>query len=386
MIPLNLRRIWSKIADPLSDKMNDETTMFGEITGVIQKTQGEQKYLFGTIRSDQVKNVTFVPVIESSRKTCLNEIVGEGYQRPGSLTRMRAFARFLKENPNSIIPPVLLSGRGKWKFEPACQEQDSGKLIIQERAAILDGQHRLGGFVHLYESEKDVRDVSFILLPDLNLDQETKEFVTVNTNQTGVPKPLTAYLGATEQAQISWELNERPDSPFKERITKTSMQHTHLFNLHSVAREVTRLFAKEPVQNLDIDQKGDLTVEFWTIIADELKDEWSDIEKLDNPEIKGSRRNSFEYKLLELTGLIAWSYTGAEIFSRSYDKETGMNWDNVRRLVKASSAIDWRKNGAYVGRTGMVGGKAMADEMIGLLPAEDVEAEDPEELLRQALS
>ena len=169
--------------------MNNKTHQIGEIAGVVQKTQGTQKYLFGTIRSDKVKNMTFVPVIEPSRKTCLNEIIEAGYQRPGSLTRMRAFAKFLKENPNSIIPPILLSGRGKWKFESAAQEQDSGKLIIQERAAILDGQHRLGGFVHLYESEEDVRDVSFILLPDLTPEQETKEFITVNNTKKGYLKP-----------------------------------------------------------------------------------------------------------------------------------------------------------------------------------------------------
>ena len=361
--------------------MNTETHQIGEIAGVVQKTQGNQKYLFGTIRSDKVKNVTFVPVIEPSRKTCLNEIVEEGYQRPGSLTRMRAFANFLKENPNSIVPPVLLSGRGKWKFEPAGQEQGSGKLIIQERAAILDGQHRLGGFVHLYESEEVVRDISFILLPDLNPEQETKEFITVNNTQKGVPKPLTAYLEATEEAQIGWELNEQPNSPFKGRITKTSMQRTHLFSLHSVAKQVSRLFALGAVQDLDIDQKVEFMSEFWTIIADELEDEWSDIEKLDDPAIKGSRRNTFEYKLLELTGLIAWSYTGAQIFSRSYSEEIGMNWDNVRRLVEAASGIDWRKDGEYQGRTGEAGGKAMSNEMIRLLPAEF-----PEVSLQQALS
>ena len=125
--------------------MNNETNIFGEITGVIQKTQGNQNYIFGTIGSDKIKNITFVPVLESSHKTYLNEIEG-GYQRPGSHSRMRAFARFLEENPNSIVPPVLLSGRGQWKFEPVGQEQDSGKLIIRGQAAIVDGQHRLGGF------------------------------------------------------------------------------------------------------------------------------------------------------------------------------------------------------------------------------------------------
>lgn len=361
--------------------MSNQINTIGEIAGVIQKTQGNQKYFFGTIKSDKVKNVTFVPVIESSRKTCLNETVEEGYQRPGSLTRMRQFAKFLTEYPDSIVPPVLLSGRGSWQFKPNGEGQNTGKLIIQGKAAILDGQHRLGGFVELYESKEVVRDVSFILLPDLNLDQETKEFITVNNTQKGVPKPLTAYLGATDEAKIGWALNEQPDSPFKGRITKTSMQRTHLFALHSVAKQVTRLFALGAVQDLDVDQKVEFMSEFWTIIADQLSEEWSDIEKLDDPAIKGSRRNAFDYKLLELTGLIAWTHTGAQIFFRSYSEEIGMNWDNVRRLVEAASGIDWRKDGEYRGMTGEVGGKAMFQEMLRLLPPES-----PETRLEQALN
>ena len=129
--------------------------IIGEITGVIEKTQGTQKYLFGTITSDKIKNITFVPVIESSRSTYLNEIEHNGYQRPGSQSRMRAFAEFLKNNPNSIVPPIILSGRGAWKFESGGQGQDAGQLIINDKATIIDGQHRVGGFVFLYESSGD---------------------------------------------------------------------------------------------------------------------------------------------------------------------------------------------------------------------------------------
>ena len=175
--------------------MNNNTNTIGEIAGVIQKTQGNQNYLFGTISSDKIKNVTFVPVNESSpRETPLKEHTEEGYQRPGSLSRMRTFARFLKDYPNSVVPPILLSGRGNWQFKPNTEGQEVGKLIIQGKAAILDGQHRLGGFVHLYESEDDVREISFILLPDLDPEQEKKEFLVVNNTQKGVPKSLTIYL------------------------------------------------------------------------------------------------------------------------------------------------------------------------------------------------
>ena len=137
---------------------------------------------------------------------------------------MVAFAKFLDEKPNSIVPPVLLSGRGNWKFQPGEQDQDSGRLIIQGQAAIVDGQHRVGGFVLLYESEEHeseekVRDISFILLPDLTAEDEMQEFLTVNNTQKGVPRSLTEYLKDTDDAQVAWGLNEDDDSPFKDRIT-----------------------------------------------------------------------------------------------------------------------------------------------------------------------
>ena len=336
--------------------MNNEINGFGEIIGVIQKTQGNQKYLFGTIRSDKVKNVTFVPVIEPSRRTCLNEIIEDGYQRPGSLSRMRTFSRFLKENPNSIVPPVLLSGRGKWKFVHDENGSISGKLIIQGQAAIIDGQHRLGGFVDLYESgtEDNIRDISFILLPQLTIEEEKNEFLVVNNSQKGVPKSLTAYLENTEEAQVAWGLNETADSLFKDRIARTGMKRNHLFTLASTAKQVKNLFSLGDIQDLDVDEKIETTSRFWTIIADQLDEEWADIEKLDDQETRG--RSDFEYKLLELTGLIAWSLTGAHIFLRSYSEGAGMNWENVKRLVEAASKVDWSKDGHFANQTGIVGG------------------------------
>ena len=220
-----------------------------------------------------------------------------------------------------------------------------------------------------------VRDISFILLPDFTIQQEQEEFRVVNSSQKGVPKALVSYLQGEEEAQIAWALNEESDSPFKNRISRTTMQRTQLFALHSVAKQVKRLFTVAGDQdldpNLDIAQRIEFVSRFWTIIADQLDTEWSDIDKLEVPG-RGGGRQGFDYKLLELTGLVAWAYTGAEIFPRSYSEETGMNWDNVRRLVEAASEIDWRKEGEYAGRTGEAGGRLMAGEMIRMLPTEGV--------------
>lgn len=65
----------------------------------------------------------------------------------------------------------------------------------------------------------------------------------------------------------------------------------------------------------DVATKTDYAGQFFRSVADELDDTWyPDLEKLDDPTTGG--RKAFTSKLLELTGLIAWSYVGAQILSR----------------------------------------------------------------------
>lgn len=350
--------------------------MIGSIANAVRKRVGSTNYVFGTIPSDKLRQLTFVPVIEPSRKTFLNEDSTEGYQRPASLSRMRAFMRFLREHPNSVVPPILISGRGAWKFVPTAEGAELGGVDIEGPAAIIDGQHRAGGFVAFFETDEAIRDVAFILLEGLPLDLEKEEFLVVNNTQKGVPKSLTAYLEDSEEAQIAWALNTEDDSPFKGRIARTGMGREQLFALHSVARQMKRLFSLGALQDLDVETKVEFASRFFTIVADSLPDEWSDLEKLDDPDSKG--KSSFEYKLLELTGLIAWSICGAQILHRSYSEETGMNWDNVARLVNAAADVDWPKDGQYAGRTGEAGGKVIADDMLRKLPAEAAAASTAE--------
>jgi DNA sulfur modification protein DndB len=315
--------------------------------------------------------MTFVPVIERSDKTYLVEETEKGYQRPGSPSRMRAFMTFLRENKNNVVPPILLSDRGAWNW---IGNGAVGELSLTGKAAIVDGQHRVGGYVALFERDNDARDVMFILIMGLSINQEKEEFVTVNNSQKGVPRPLTEFLKGTEEAQIAWALNTDPDSPFHNRITRTQMHKNQLFALHSVAKQMGELFKLGPLSDLATETRIDYAERFFSIVSDVQQTEWSDIELLDQQE--GGGRREFRYKLLELTGLIAWCTVGSHILMRSYSDEQGMNWDNVRRLVTDASNIDWAKDGQFVGRTGLAGARVMAQEMMRLLPAEVMSAED----------
>jgi DNA sulfur modification protein DndB len=342
---------------------------------VVRGNVGNRQYCFGVISSDRIKDLTFVPVIEESEKTYLCENTDGGYQRPGSPSRMRAFMSFLRDNKNSVVPPILLSDRGAWSWAGG-QGDVVGELAITGRAAIVDGQHRVGGYVALFERDNDARDVPFILITGLSVGEEKEEFVIVNNTQKGVPRPLTEFLKGTEEAQIAWELNTDPDSPFHNRISRTGMQKTHLFALHSVAKQMKELFKLGALSDLDPETRVDYAERFFNIISDVLQTEWSDIELLEQEE--GGGRKNFQYKLLELTGLIAWCAVGSHILMRSYSEEQGMNWDNVRRLVGDAANVDWSKTGQFAGRTGAAGARVMTQEMMRLLPPETVSSEDRE--------
>lgn len=347
----------------------------GTIENVLKRQAGSRVYYFGTITSDKVRGVTFVPVIEKSPKTPLEEIVEDGYQRPGSSSRMHRFAEFLKQNPKSLVPPVLLSARGRWIYKSSDEGSPLGTLTIHGAAAILDGQHRLGGYVALFQESQDVREVDFLLLDDLDREQEIKEFLIVNNTQVGVPKSLQFHVGEgiegldsimrglNDEAWISWELSTREDSGFVGRISRTTLAPAHLFNLASVAKHIKKMFKNGAIDECSREEKFEIAVKYWTLIEQLHPAQWADIEKLG---VKGQGRKAFEYKLLELTGFIAWSSIGASrVLSTSYNPASHtMDWDRVQAMIEILAArIDWRKDGEYAGRTGDVGGPVIARDM-----------------------
>lgn len=314
-----------------------------------------REYYFGSIRSDLAKALTFVPVLEVSKRTHLMERTEDGYQRAGSAARMNLFARYLREHPLAVVPPVVLSGRGNWRYKGG----DVGQLEVSDAAAIIDGQHRIGGYVRLAEEDDRLRPIDFILLPELTVEEEKREFLDINNTQKGVPKPLTAYLEGTPDALVAWSLNEASDSPLQGRISRQKMEKGHLFNLNSVAKNIGRSFNHGAFEGLDLDSKVDIMKAYWTLISDRYPEEWADMER--------ESRREFEFKLLELTGFIAWSYAAVDILAPAYDPETQtVNWDAVDSKLAGladSGCIDWTKDGEFSGLTGEVGGKRIHRKM-----------------------
>jgi DNA sulfur modification protein DndB len=337
------------------------------IEGAVERTVDMKKYYFASLRSSLLRGLTYVPLLEPNPKPCpyLEEQLG-GYQRFGSVTRMRLFREYLKESPNSkFVPPLLLSAQN-WRFERSGGASEYGRLIAEDAAAIVDGQHRAGGYIAAFEEDGVDRVVDVLCYVGLSREEEERLFLDINSTQKGVDKGLSAFLKGGPGVEIAEALNMDSDSPFVGRIAKQKLTSRQLFKLHSFVGGVEKTFAHGRISALSVDDKVDALKRYWSIIADVFTDCWTtDMAILDDASRGRSEMGS---KLLELTGFLTWSYLGPQILGEAYVDSHGFNWSEIARRIQACEGLDWRKDGQYEGRTGSAGASHLKTEIERLLP------------------
>lgn len=333
-----------------------EVTINNIVKKIIKNPEdnSERIYYFGSIPSNQLKSVTFVPVDEKNPKqdSPLNEVEG-GYQRYGNVTRMRAFKKHLHDKPLSIVPPIVLSSRNKWTFNSIEGNDMVGNLIASEPAAIIDGQHRAGGYV-LYDSDEnidDIKEVSFILIPDVEEKQEVIDFLDINQKQQKVTISHVVNLGATylddEDSIIAKAMNDRDDSLFYKKIFTQRATDGELYNMAAIKACVELTFKRGGLNELSVNEKIQTMIQYWNQISDNHPQMLSD---LDETSVK-----NMKFKLYELTGIYAYSMVAPEILGSAFSSASGtFNWDEVNSKLQRASVIDWRKDGEFENRAGKV--------------------------------
>lgn len=296
-------------------------------------------YYLGTITPEEIKALTFVPVVtETSQQDNeverLKEVPG-GYQRSGDTKRMIKIKEFIVKRPSCLIPPVLLSARGKWKFTPSSStNKNIGTIQADEQAAIIDGQHRLGGLLQLavddnISDDLKKRPIPFMAIDSMDLDIEKQEFVDINGNQKGVKKSLLVYLEREDNfsAMAALALMEDEESVFKGRID-TQKKHDWTVFLFGAAKECIDLTYSrsfiipkgfDPFSSKDVRPAAiEFVLNYWRAVRDAMPEFWADMDKMPNFGVKKSKdkpgTTGFDYRLLEETGIRAFSKLASELF------------------------------------------------------------------------
>ena len=319
----------------------------------------------GTFTSDLAKQITQVHVFEPSKTA--NYVTEtrriddcEGYQRPALTSRQLRFADYLAGRPDgeTFAPPVILNARAQWKYEASAGSREFGALCVHGAANIIDGQHRLGGYILDFKRHEKPRHVDFIAYENLDTHREKWVFHTINDNQKGVPPALSVIIDDREwHNRVARKVAEDSSSPFMGKISMAGQPGgQYLWKLNAVARNLERMFKSGAFGETAEERKYDMFVDYWRLIEETHSEAWEDYDR-------GTRERT--HKLLELTGLIAYSRLFDDRFSKSYSAVSDeMNWVEVRGdLEELAARLELEKDGEFKGQTGEYGAGQMLSRM-----------------------
>lgn len=335
------------------------------LPSVVRIRRDDLVFFKGAFTSDLAKQITQVHVFEPSKtENYVTETrrIGEseGYQRSALTRRQMRFADYLADRPDgeTFAPPVILNARAQWEFRPSAGSADFGALCVHGAANIIDGQHRLGGYILDFKRHGKPRHVDFIAYEDLDTHREKWVFHTINDNQKGVPPALSVIIDDREwHNRVARKVAENSSSPFMGKVSMAGQPGgQYLWKLNAVARNLERMFKSGAFADTAEESKYDMFVEYWRLIEETHSEAWEDF---DRP----TRERT--HKLLELTGLIAYSRLFDDRFSKGYSAGSDtMDWGPVRvDLEELASRLPLEKNGEFKGQTGEYGAGQMLSRM-----------------------
>lgn len=174
-----------------------------------------------------------------------------GYQRVLSMSRVDAIAKYL--DAGNQIPTCILVSLEK----PTEIDYKKSELKIPDDNKIgwvIDGQHRLAG-AHNANVDVEFFVIAYI---DLPLEEQVRQFVTINTESKGVPTSLIydllMYLPANKTpAEVAQEktteiahiLRKDETSPFYAKISVVTSPKKGEISLTNFVRKVSPYFIKD---------------------------------------------------------------------------------------------------------------------------------------------
>jgi DGQHR domain-containing protein len=322
----------------------------------IQDPSGLTYYL-GSFTPEQIMQLTFVPCVVNVNSDVLPIRTTHGYQREGDKKRMIRINEFYSENTNSLIPPVLLSTRKSWRFIPKTSGSPFGVIEADDQAAIIDGQHRLGGLSMMVSQgnaspEALNRSVPFMAIDFEDIEVEADEFTVINGEQKGIKPSHLLYIRRDRSfsGSAAHLLKEDTDSVFCGRIGIGKTAEHDLIAFKAATEIVVATFDSVFCQNAfrpDASEENQLKAmailtNYWKTVASVFSGMWHDVNHLPSPgqeKTKGQGRNKFEYRVLEETGLRALGRLGSVILLKSWMSASGeISWSSVETHLRKVAA------------------------------------------------
>jgi DNA sulfur modification protein DndB len=314
-------------------------------------------YYLGTITPTQIMELTFVPCVVNVNDDVLAIRTQHGYQREGDKKRMTQIKDFYSTNTSSLIPPVLLSTRGAWKFFPKTANSALGSIEATDQAAIIDGQHRLGGLsmiAHDSESSDNAlhRNIPFMAVEFGDVKIESEEFEVINGKQKGIKPSHLKYIRKNESfgGNAASMLKDDPDSVFAGRIAISTRADYDIITFKAATDLVAHTFDKVFCQNAfrpesseENQQKAmSMLLSYWKAVSQVFGNMWADIQVLPssgaNKTSNNPGRSKFEYRLLEETGLRAFARLGSNILYKSWmPASSDIAWNTVEDHLRKVS-------------------------------------------------
>lgn len=315
------------------------------IENVIQSKMRGRVIYQGVVSSQAALNFSYSKLY--------NDPSGKGYQRPINKKRCSDFADYLSQGEDSLYTPILLNAAGNWEFHAYDRQRANyGRLICRKKAALMDGQHRLGGIKEYVEETDSTLGVPFLAFHFLDEDEEIKLFDVINTKAKGIGTSLSRYLNR-DNDDFSWvatNLILKPESPFFNKGTligrRTKEKHITLQNLYQLVNLLTR---KSELAKLPKEKILNIMMFYFNLIKELLPDEWADYKN---------------YRLTHITCLNALAMVGNELLTEHYSSKT-QQIDTMKIANKFLNLgeINWSSDGELKFIKGATGSKLLANDI-----------------------
>lgn len=171
----------------------------------------------------------------------------EGYQRAISISRVKQISKFI--DAGNLLPLSILVSLEKGKYKV---NKTKSTITLEDSSDvgwIIDGQHRIAG-AHGAKSEIEIPIIGIL---DLDLNEQIKQFVTINKEAKGVPTSLyydllkhlptgTPSERAKERAvDIAKALRKDEESTFYNRIVSVRAPQRGELSLTGFTKHISSL-------------------------------------------------------------------------------------------------------------------------------------------------